>query len=135
MKGTYDGLVVPRKLPAPNGTVDAKPVYEAAMKDARPALAKLYADTFAKHGIDALLAPTTPAVAVKQGPEASSLETFLRFIRNTDPGSNAGIPGLTIPAGFGPSTGLPVGLSLDGPRGSDARLLSLGMAIEKLLKR
>jgi mandelamide amidase len=135
VKATYDGLVVPRKLPAPSGPpVDARPIYEAAMKDARPALAKLYADTFATYGIDALLLPTTPAVAVKQGPEASSLETFLRFIRNTDPGSNAGIPGLTIPAGFGPATGLPVGLSLDGPRGSDARLLSLGMAIERLLR-
>jgi mandelamide amidase len=135
VKGTYDGLVVPRKLPAPSGPpVDAAPIYQAAMKDARPALAQHFADTFARNSIDALLAPTTPAVAVKQGPEASSLETFLRFIRNTDPGSNAGIPGLTIPAGFGPTTGLPVGLSLDGPRGSDARLLSLGMAIEGLLQ-
>jgi len=134
VKGTYDGLVVPRKLPAPSGPpVDAAPIYQAAMKDARPALAAHFADTFAKNGIDALLAPTTPAVAVEQGPAASSLETFLKFIRNTDPGSNAGIPGLTIPAGLGPSTGLPVGLSLDGPRGSDARLLALGMAIEKLL--
>jgi mandelamide amidase len=134
VKGTYDGLVIPRKLPAPSGPpVDAAPIYQAALKDARPALAQLYADTFAKNGIDALLAPTTPAVAVEQGPAASSLETFLKFIRNTDPGSNAGIPGLTIPAGLGPSTGLPVGLSLDGPRGSDARLLALGMAIEKLL--
>ncbi|HEU5195061.1 MAG TPA: indoleacetamide hydrolase [Methylomirabilota bacterium] len=133
VKGTYDGLVVPRKLPAPNGTMDAKPAYDAAMSQGRPALAQHFADTFAKNKIDALLAPTTPAVAVKQGPEASSLETFLRFIRNTDPGSNAGIPGLTIPAGFGPTTGLPVGLSLDGPRNSDARLLSLGIAIERLL--
>ena len=69
------------------------------------------------------------------GPEASSLPTFLRFIRNTDPGSNAGTPGLTIPAGLGPSTGLPVGLSLDGPRGSDERLLALGMTIERVLGR
>jgi mandelamide amidase len=30
---------------------------------------------------------------------------------------------------------LPVGLSLDGPRGSDERLLALGMAIEELLGR
>jgi indoleacetamide hydrolase len=134
VKGTYDGLVVPRKLPAPSGPpVDAGPIYQAAIKEARPALAQHFADTFAKNNIDALLAPTTPVVAVKQGPEASSLETFLRFIRNTDPGSNAGIPGLTIPAGFGPTTGLPVGLSLDGPRGSDPRLLSLGIAIEKVL--
>ena len=135
VKGTYDGLVLPRKLPAPNGVVDAAPAYKAAMDQARPALLKLFADTFQKHGIEALLAPTTPQVAVAQGPEASSLPTFLLFIRNTDPGSNAGIPGLTVPAGLGPSTGLPVGLSLDGPRGSDMRLLALGMAIEKVLGR
>jgi mandelamide amidase len=135
VKGTYDALVVPRKLPAPNGVVDAAPAYQAAMQQARPALLAHFADTFKKYGIDALVGPTTPGVAVVQGPEASSLETFLRFIRNTDPGSNAGIPGLTIPAGLGPSTGLPVGLSLDGPRGSDERLLALGLAIEELLGR
>ncbi len=135
VKGTYDGLVLPRKLPVPNGVVDAAPVYAAAMKDARPALLKIFNDAFQRHGIDALVAPTTPAVAVAQGPDASSLGTFLRFIRNTDPGSNAGIPGLTIPAGLGPTTGLPVGLSLDGPRGSDQRLLAIGTAIENLLGR
>jgi mandelamide amidase len=135
VKGTYDGLVVPRKLPAPNGVVDAAPVYGIAMNQARPALLKHFADTFQKYGIDALVAPTTPHVAVAQGPEASSLSTFLLFIRNTDPGSNAGIPGLTIPAGLGPTTGLPVGLSLDGPRGSDERLLAIGLAIEAVLGR
>jgi len=135
VKGTYDGLVLPRKLPAPNGVVDAAPIYKAAMEQGRPALLKHFTDTFRAHGIDALLAPTTPHVATAQGPEASSLPTFLLFIRNTDPGSNAGIPGVTIPAGLGPSTGLPVGLSLDGPRGSDERLLALGMAIEQLLGR
>jgi len=135
VKGTYDGLVIPRKLPAPNGVVDAAPIYKAAMEQARPGLLRHFADTFTKNGIEALVAPTTPAVAVTQGPEASSLATFLLFIRNTDPGSNAGVPGLTIPAGLGPSTGLPVGLSLDGPRGSDERLLAIGMAIEKVLGR
>src|SRR6185503_8474006 len=30
VKGTYDGLVIPRKLPAPNGVVDAAPIYKAA---------------------------------------------------------------------------------------------------------
>src|SRR5207244_13544089 len=121
---------------APSGPpVDAAPVYEAAMKTARPALQRHFAETFQRARIDALIAPTTPRVAVEQGPQASSPETFLLFIRNTDPGSNAGLPGLTIPAGLGPSTGLPIGLSLDGPLGSDARLLSLGIAIENLLGR
>jgi len=133
VKGTYDGLVVPRKLPGPNGVVDAAPLYRAAMSEARPALLKHFVDTFSTYAIEALVAPTTPSVAVAQGPQASSLETFLRFIRNTDPGSNAGIPGLTIPAGLGPTTGMPVGLSLDGLRGSDERLLAIGIAIEQLL--
>jgi mandelamide amidase len=105
------------------------------MSQGRPALLKIFTDTFQAERIDALVGPTTPAVAVIQGPEASSLPTFLLFIRNTDPGSNAGIPGLTIPAGLGPTTGLPVGLSLDGPRGSDERLLAIGLAIESVLGR
>jgi indoleacetamide hydrolase len=132
VKGTYDGLVMPRKLPAPNGVVDAAPAYQAAMRELRPALHKYYADTFEKYGIAALIFPTTPHVAAVQGPEASSLETFLLFIQNTDPGSNAGIPGLSIPAGLGPS-GLPVGIEIDGPSSSDEQLLALGMAIEKVL--
>jgi Asp-tRNA(Asn)/Glu-tRNA(Gln) amidotransferase A subunit family amidase len=135
VKGTYDGLVIPRKLPAPNGVADAAPAYAAAMKAARPALLEIFTDAFRKHGLDALIGPTTPAVAVAQGPDASSLPTFFLFIRNTDPGSNAGIPGLTIPAGLGPTTGLPVGISLEGPRGSDERLLALGIAIEDVLGR
>src|SRR6266850_2788385 len=135
VKATYDGLVVPRKLPAPNGVVDAAPLYAAAMREARPALLKVFTDTFQRYGIDALIGPTTPAVAATQGPEASSLPTFLLFIRNTDPGSNAGIPGLTVPAGLGSSSGLPVGVSLDGPPGSDLRLLAIGLAIERVLGR
>jgi mandelamide amidase len=133
VKGTYDGLVIPRKLPGPNGLVDAAPLYKAAIAEARPALFKHFRDTLAK--VDALIAPTTPAVAVKQGPEASSLPIFLQFIRNTDPGSNAGIPGLTIPAGLGPITRLPIGLSLDGPSGGEERLLAIGLTIEKVLGR
>jgi mandelamide amidase len=133
VKGTYAALVVPRKLPAPDGLVEAAPVYQAAISKARPALIEHYADTFRKYRIDALIFPTTPHVAAVQGPDASKLETFLLFIQNTDPGSNAGVPGLSIPAGLGPTTKLPVGIEIDGPRGSDQKLLAIGMAIEKVL--
>jgi mandelamide amidase len=132
VKGTYEALVVPRKLAGPNGLIDARPAYEAAIAIHRPALRLHYADTFARYRIDALVFPTTPRVAIVQGPGASSLENLLLFIRNTDPGSNAGIPGLSVPAGLAAS-GLPVGLELDGPLGSDRRLLALGMAIERVL--
>lgn len=136
VKSTYANFVVPRKLPGPDDTaIDARPVYEAAMRDARPALRKLYADTFAQHRLDALAFPTTPAVAMAADPESSSLKNFLLYIQNTDPGSNAGIPGITVPIGLGASTRLPIGLELDGPEGSDRRLVSIGMAIESLFGR
>lgn len=136
VKGTYDGLVIPRKLPGPNNTVvDAKPAYDEAMKTARPALQALYKDTFAKNKLDAIVFPTVPKVAIAAQPDSSSLENFLLFIQNTDPGSNAGVPGLQIPVALGASSKLPVGIELDGPPGSDRRLLAIGMAIEKIFGR
>src|SRR5204862_7563804 len=59
VKGTYDALVIPRKLPGPNNTVTAaKPAYDAAMQTARPALHALHRDTFAKNNPDPLAFPT-----------------------------------------------------------------------------
>ncbi|MGA2057087.1 MAG: amidase family protein, partial [Bradyrhizobium sp.] len=136
VKGTYEGLVIPRKLPGPNNTVvDAKPAYEAAIKTARPALQALYRDIFAKNKLDAIAFPTVPKVAIPANPDSSSLENFLLFIQNTDPGSNAGIPGLQLPAGLGSTTKLPVGFELDGPAGSDRRLIAIGLSMEKLFGR
>jgi indoleacetamide hydrolase len=136
VKGTYDGLVIPRKLPGPNNTVvDAKPAYDAAMATARPALQALYKDTFAKNKLDAIAFPTAPKVAIASNPDSSSLANFLLFIQNTDPGSNAGVPGIQVPVGLGTSSKLPVGLELDGPSGSDRKLLAIGMALDKLFGR
>jgi mandelamide amidase len=135
VKGTYDALVLPRKLPGPSGLVDAAPVYEAAMKVHRPALVRLYAETFAGQRLDALVFPTVPRTALLADADASSLENFILFIQNTDPGSNAGVPGIQLPIGFGAASRLPVGLELDGPAGSDRRLLAIGMALEALLGR
>ncbi len=134
VKATYQGLVIPRQLPGPDNTlVDAKPAYDAAMQTARPALQKLYRDTFAQHRLDALVFPTVPQVAIAANPESSSLGQFVAMIRNTDPGSNAGLPGVQVPMALGTSSRLPVGLALDGPAGSDRRLLAIGMAIQSLL--
>ncbi|VTU40634.1 Mandelamide hydrolase [Variovorax sp. PBS-H4] len=135
VKGTFEGLVLPRKLPAAQGVVDAKPAYDNAMRKARPALQKLYRDTFKEHRLDALVFPTVPRVALAATPESSSIENFGLLIQNTDPGSNAGIPGLQLPAGLGATSNLPVGLELDGPAGSDRRLLAVGLAVEGVLGR
>lgn len=136
VKGTFQGLVIPRKLPGPNNTlVDAKPAYAAAMKTARPALKKLYAGTFKQHRLDALVFPTVPKVAMAANPESSSVATFVGVIQNTDPGSNAGLPGLQVPIGLGASSKLPVGMELDGPAGSDRRLVAIGLSLEAVLGR
>lgn len=136
VKGTYDGLVIPRELFGPDNTlVDAKPVYNHAIKTARPALQALYESTFAGNRLDAIAFPTTPCVAIASDPDSSSLENFGLFIQNTDPGSNAGIPGIQIPIALGATSQLPVGLELDGPAGSDRRLLAIGIALDAVFGR
>jgi indoleacetamide hydrolase len=60
--------------------------------------------------------------------------TFGTFIRNLCPGSAAGLPGLTLPAGM-TKAGLPVGIALDGPEHSDHQLLATGLALETVLPR
>ena len=67
-------------------------------------------------------------------PEASSFESFSRLARNVDPGSNAGLPGLSVPAGVSPE-GLPVGLEIDGLPGEDRKVLAIGVMIEGVLGR
>lgn len=110
-------------------------VYRQAL-ESRKRLQEMYAQAFVTSGVQVLVFPTTPVVAAKTSEKTDvvlngkSQPLFPTFIRNTDPGSNAGLPGLTLPVGL--SDGLPVGLSLDGAPGSDRLLLSLGMEIEKL---
>ncbi|MBR0907965.1 amidase family protein [Bradyrhizobium liaoningense] len=107
----------------------------AATKTARPGLQALYSRTFADDRLDAVAFPTTPRVAIASNPDSSSLENFGLFIQNTDPGSNAGIPGIQIPIALGATSKLPVGLELDGPAGSDRRLLAIGMALDAVFGR
>jgi Asp-tRNA(Asn)/Glu-tRNA(Gln) amidotransferase A subunit family amidase len=47
----------------------------------------------------------------------------------------AGVPGIQVPITLGTSSKLPVGLELDGPAGSDRKLLAIGMALDKLFGR
>jgi Asp-tRNA(Asn)/Glu-tRNA(Gln) amidotransferase A subunit family amidase len=116
--------------------------YEDALNVQRPALQKLYAAYISDNNLDAILFPTTvaPAVAIDMAKGSGEMSinggapvpTFNTLIRNTDPGSNAGIPGLSLYAGM-TRGGLPVGLEIDGPVGSDAKLLGLGLAMEAVL--
>jgi len=111
--------------------------YLNAMQN-RKRLQSAYVDYFLKHRLDAIIFPTSVLPARPIG-EDETIElngrqapTFKTFIRNTSPGSNAALPGISIPVGLTRS-GLPVGMELDAPFGCDRRLLSIAASIEAAL--
>ena len=123
-----------------NGVIP-ETLYQEALEKHRPLMQQAYREYFREHSVDAIIFPTMPLTArpIKGSLEAVELNgemvpTFPTYIRNTDPASNAGIPGLTIPAGVA-ENGMPIGIEIDGPEDSDQRLLAIGAAIEELLAR
>lgn len=135
VKAIFDDLVMPGVLPTPAGEMlPLQPLYERAMAVHRGELIEVYRRAFRQHALDALLFPTSPVLPMAATPEASSLENFSRLARNVDPGSNAGLPGLSVPAGLS-AQGLPVGLEIDGLPGEDRKILAIGMTLEAVLGR
>lgn len=112
----------------------------AAALSRRQKLQAAYARQFADHRLDALAFPTCFMTAPPIGHDdtvhlhGQQVPTFKTLIRNTDPGSNAGLPGISIPAGL-TTDGLPVGLELDGALGTDRHILAVAAAIERALPR
>ncbi|KAG5927497.1 hypothetical protein E4U42_002174 [Claviceps africana] len=118
------------------------PEYDHVMKVGRPALQKLFRDYFAATRVHVMLFPTTILPATPVDPVHGSgnvtinggppMDAFSAYTRNSGPGSNAGIPGLSIPVGLTPG-GLPVGIEIDGALASDEVVLRIGLSIENLL--
>jgi len=81
------------------------------------------------HRLDALLTPTTPTTAFPLGAVYGDSVLMQYADQLTVPANHAGIPGLSIPAGFD-AQGLPIGAQLLGPDFSEATLLRLGRAYE-----
>jgi mandelamide amidase len=113
-------------------------VYREAVETHLPRLRQLYADAFAERQLDALIFPTTPLPAqpLEQSIETKlngkTVSTFFTFLANTRPSAFVHLPGLALPMGM-TADGLPVGIELDGPAGTDRRLLSIGLALESVL--
>lgn len=133
------GIASPDVAAACQPLLGAGAIPAAAYQDAlqaRGQLQALYAMAFAQSGVSALVFPTTPRCAAAIGEDETvelngqRLPTFPTFIRNTDPGSNASLPGVSLPIGF--AGGLPIGLALDAPIGQDRALLALATAVERL---
>lgn len=94
------------------------------------------ANTFATY--DAIMLPSTqmwPFPAEWDWPREIAghpTDTYHRWMECVVPASLAGLPALALPAGYGPS-GLPHGLQLIGPAGSDVKMLAMGSAWEAMI--
>ena len=113
-------------------------VYKEAKNKYRPELQQLYQDYFDEHNLDIIIYPTTTLTARPIGQDdfteldGRRVPVFPTYIRNCDPSANAGIPSLSIPVGLTEDK-LPVGISIDGPAGSDRKVLAIGAAIQSIL--
>ena len=112
--------------------------FAAARDEHLPALRRTMSEYFASNGLDAMIFPATriPATPIGEDLEIELNGQTVSFepaiSANISPGSTAGIPGLVVPAELH-SNGLPVCIELDGPAGSDRRMLEIGLALEELL--
>ena len=120
-----------------------EPAYRKAMDEYRPQLQHILQAYFTDHDVAAMIFPTTPFPAPEllgdTGDDIANMVVngklvkrgFSAVINNTVHQSASGIPSLVVPAGLS-DEGLPVGLSFDGPLGSDRQLLAIGHAFEEV---
>jgi indoleacetamide hydrolase len=144
----FDGANVTSKIASPDvrgifehiltpGTRD-EAAYKHAVNVQRPRLQQAYADCFKRHAIEAMIFPTTPLCAALIGQDdevllnGQSVPTFPTYTRFMATGSLAGQPGITVPMGRD-AQGLPLGIALDAPAGSDRRMLAIAQAIEAVI--
>lgn len=116
-----------------------KEAYLEALNSMRPKLQLAYTEYFAANEVEAIIFPTSPVSGANIGEDetielnGAQAPTFATFIQNTDPGSNAGIPGISLPTGL-TADGLPVAMELDGLAGSDRKLLAIAAAVETIIE-
>ena len=80
-----------------------------------------------------LATPSAPTTAFKLGEKIDDpLAMYLNDL-TTIPANLAGVPGISLPAGLAPEDGLPVGIQFMAPAREDARLYTVGAALEQLL--
>ncbi len=130
VKGIYQSLL--------GEDAPSQQAYDEALNSKRPLFQKAYAACFADHQLDALIFPTTPLAAAPIGEDdtvelnGKRVPTFATYAKNVGPGSTTGLPGISLPMGCTLS-GLPMGIALDGPAGSDRKLLAIAKIVESLL--
>lgn len=112
--------------------------YQAALT-ARRALQEEFGARLRAAGAAGLVFPTSPVVAPALEAERTiqlngrPVPAFATLIRHGDFGGTIGLPGISLPAGRGPDSGLPVGIELTCPSGDDDHLLVLATQLAPLI--
>ncbi|HEV7185034.1 MAG TPA: Asp-tRNA(Asn)/Glu-tRNA(Gln) amidotransferase subunit GatA [Leifsonia sp.] len=106
--------------------------YYGSAQKVRTLIQRDFAAAFEK--VDVLVSPSAPTTAFKFGEKlADPMAMYLNDV-TTIPANLAGVPGMGLPIGLAPEDGLPVGLQLMTPARADARLYTIGAALEQLLE-
>ncbi len=85
--------------------------------------------------VDVLATPSAPTTAF---PIGSKIDDPLAMYLNdltTIPANLAGVPGISLPSGLADEDNLPVGIQFMAPAREDARLYTVGAALEQLLEQ
>lgn len=107
--------------------------YYGSAQKVRTLIQRDFSAAFEK--VDVLVSPSAPTTAFKFGEKlADPMAMYLNDI-TTIPANLAGVPGMGLPIGLAPEDGLPVGLQLMTPARADARLYTIGAALEQLLEQ
>jgi mandelamide amidase len=115
-----------------------------SLRTDRQDLQRIYEDVLRDNGLTALVFPTTPIEAplVEAGGDLVDVRIAVggkdfsqnaMLIRNTMIGSYLGAPGISLPIGV-TTSGLPVGIELDGIWNHDSELLALALTVESILR-
>ncbi|TWP38529.1 amidase [Leekyejoonella antrihumi] len=102
---------------------------------ARELIKQGWREMFEMDGIDALLAPTLPATAVKTNdpvvhwPDGTDESAIDAYVRASAPGNLTGLPALSVPCGFD-RQGLPIGMQIIGRPFDEPGVLRIGSVFE-----
>jgi Asp-tRNA(Asn)/Glu-tRNA(Gln) amidotransferase A subunit family amidase len=123
-------------LPSGAGATSAE-AYRTALNVSRPEIQRRLDRAFVIQGAQAILQPTTPCTAPSIEEQATvhiagQEVSFVALANHTVSASSVGLPGISLPVGLS-RAGLPIGLELDAPLGSDRALLDLVLRVERVL--
>lgn len=106
--------------------------YYGSAQKVRTLIQRDFAAAFEK--ADVLATPSTPTTAFELGSRLHDPMAMYLNDLTTIPANMAGVPGISVPAGLAAEDSLPVGIQFMAPAREDARLYTVGAALEQLLE-